>query len=246
MLKVPAAAIGILRVTRHPQLWGYVLFGLALYGLFRGRYLRVVQRELSTGSGDEAAPTEGRTHEIPRQPLLLVRERPARARRDEQLGEDIRRIWSEHRAVYGVRKVWNQLKREGRTVARCTVARLMRSLGLAGVVRGRAFKITTIPDTATLRPPDLVARQFTAERPNPLWVADLTYVATWRGFVYVAFVIDVFSRRIVGWRVSTSLRSDLALDALEMALWHRRPAAQRRSSPCICRVSTRSTVGSRG
>jgi hypothetical protein len=119
--------------------------------------------------------------------------RPARARRDEQLGEHIRRIWDEHRAVYGVRKVWNQLKREGRAVARCTVARLMRRLRLAGVVRGRVFKVTTIPDTAALRPPDLVARQFTAERPNQLWVADLTYVATWRGFVYVAFVIDVFS-----------------------------------------------------
>jgi putative transposase len=150
--------------------------------------------------------------------------RPARARRDEQLGEYIRRIWHENRAVYGVRKVWNQLKREGRAVARCTVARLMRRLGLAGVVRGRTFKVTTIPDTATMRPPDLVARQFTAARPNQLWVADLTYVATWRGFVYVAFVIDVFSRRIVGWRVSTSLRSDLALDALEQALYARRRA----------------------
>jgi putative transposase len=97
-------------------------------------------------------------------------------------------------------------------------------LGLTGAVRGRAFKVTTLPDTATARPPDLVARQFTAERPNQLWVADLTYVATWRGFVYVAFVIDVFSRRIVGWRVSTSLRSDLALDALEQALYERRRA----------------------
>jgi putative transposase len=125
--------------------------------------------------------------------------------------------------VYGVRKVWNQLKREGRAVARCTVARLMRRVGLAGVVRGRAFKVTTIPDTAPLRPPDLVARQFTAGRPNQLGVADLTYVATWRGFVYVA-VIGVFSRRIVGWPVSTSLRSDLALDALEQALYERRRA----------------------
>ncbi len=150
--------------------------------------------------------------------------RLARARRDEQLGEQIRRIWYEHRAVYGVRKVGNQLKREGRAVARCPVARLMRRLGLAGVVRGRAFKGTTIPDTAPLRPPDLVARQFTAARPNPLWVADLTYVATWRGCVYVALVIDVFSRRIVGWRVSTSLRSDLALAALEHALYERRGA----------------------
>jgi transposase InsO family protein len=99
----------------------------------------------------------------------------------------------ENRAVYGVRKVWNQLKREGQAVARCTVARLMRRLGLAGVVRGRTFTVTTIPDPLASRPPDLVTRQFTAVRPNQLWVADLTYVATWRGFVYVAFVIDVFS-----------------------------------------------------
>jgi transposase InsO family protein len=150
--------------------------------------------------------------------------RPARVRLDEQLGEQIRRVWRENRAVYGVRKVWNQLQREGVAVARCTVARLMRRLGLAGVVRGGKFKVTTVPDTAMTRPPDLVARQFTAERPNQLWVADLTYVPTWRGFVYVAFVIDVFSRRIVGRRVSTSLRSDLALDALEQALYERRRA----------------------
>jgi transposase InsO family protein len=151
--------------------------------------------------------------------------RPARVRRDEQLGEHIRRVWHDNRAVYGVRKVWNPLKREGLAVARCTVARLMRRLGLVGAGRGRAFKVTTLPDAATTRPPDLVARQFTAGRPNQLWVADLTYVATWRGFVYVAFVIDVFARRIVGWRVSTSLRSDLALDALEQALYERRRAA---------------------
>jgi putative transposase len=150
--------------------------------------------------------------------------RPARVRRDEQLGEHIRRVWHENRAVYGVRKVWNQLKREGLAGARCTVARLMRRLGLAGVVRGRKFKVTTIPDMATRRPPDLVARQFTAVHPNQLWVADLTYVATWRGFVYVAFVVDVFSRRIVGWRVSNSLRGDLALAALEQALYERRRA----------------------
>jgi putative transposase len=170
---------------------------------------------------------------------------PARTRRDEQLGEHIRRVWHENRAVYGVRKVWNQLEREGRAVARCTVARLMRQLGLPGAVRGRAFKVTTLPDTTTARPPDLVARQFTAERPNQLWVADLTYVATWRGFVYVAFVIDVFSRRIVGRRVSTSLRSDLALEALEQALYERRRAetgplvhhSDRERS--ICRFGTR-------
>jgi len=147
--------------------------------------------------------------------------RPARARRDEELCEHVRRVWRENREVYGVRKVWKQLRREGQAVARCTVARLMRHLGLAGVVRGRKFTVTTIPDAAAVRPRDLVTRQFTAGRPNQLWVADLTYIATWRGFVYVAFVIDVFSRRIVGWRASTSLRSDLALDALEQALYDR-------------------------
>lgn len=147
--------------------------------------------------------------------------RPARARRDAVLSAQIRRVWQAHREVYGVRKVWKQLLREGYGVARCTVARLMRRLGLAGAVRGRAFRRTTLPDTMATRPPDLVTRQFTATRPNQLWVADLTYVATWRGFVYVAFVIDAFSRRIVGWRASSSLRSDLALDALEQALYDR-------------------------
>ena len=147
--------------------------------------------------------------------------RPRRARRDEALGAHIRRVWRENREVYGVRKVWKQLRREGRPTARCTVARLMRQLGLQGAVRGRKFKTTTIPEAAALRPPDLVTRRFTATRPNELWVADLTYVATWRGFVYVAFVIDVFARRIVGWRASSSLRSDLALDALEQALYDR-------------------------
>jgi len=117
--------------------------------------------------------------------------------------------------------VWKQLRREGHPTTRCTVARLMRRLGLAGVVRGRKFKRTTIPEAAALRPPDLVTRRFTATRPNQLWIADLTYVATWRRFVYVAFVIDVFARRIVGWRASSSLRSDLALDALEQALYDR-------------------------
>ena len=147
--------------------------------------------------------------------------RPARACRDERLSEHVLRVWRENREVYGVRKVWKQLTREGQAVARCTVARLMRHLGLTGVVRGRKFTVTTIPDAAAARRPDLVTRQFKAMRPNQLWVADLTYVATWRGFVYVAFVIDVFSRRIVGWRASTSLRSDLALDALEQALYDR-------------------------
>lgn len=147
--------------------------------------------------------------------------RPARARRDDALCEHIGRVWRENHEVYGAVKVWQQLKREGVTVARCTVERLMRRLGLQGAVRGHKFKVTTIVDSAAPRPADLVTRQFQASRPNQLWVADLTYVATWRGFAYVAFVIDVFSRRIVGWRVSSSLRSDLALDALEQALYDR-------------------------
>ena len=148
--------------------------------------------------------------------------RPARARRDDEFRGHIQRVWQENFEVYGVRKVWQQLVRqEKRQVARCTVARLMRDLGLQGAVRGRRFKVTTVADETAVRPPDLVARQFRASRPNQLWVADLTYVATWRGFVYVAFVVDVFSRRIVGWRASSSLRSDLALDALEQALFDR-------------------------
>jgi transposase InsO family protein len=147
--------------------------------------------------------------------------RPHRVRQDEMVTADIHRVWHENQEVYGIRKVWKQLRREGHSVARCTVARLMCHAGLRGAVRGRTFKVTTCPDTAAPRPPDLVTRQFAAVRPNELWVADLTYVATWRGFAYVAFVIDVFARRIVGWRVSSSLRSDLALDALEQALYDR-------------------------
>ncbi len=142
---------------------------------------------------------------------------PERARRDAALCEQINRVWKQNRRVYGARKIWHQLGRENIPVARCTVERLMRRLGIRGVVRGRK-PITTIPDELADRPTDLVERDFTADRPNQLWVADLTYVATWLGFVYVAFVIDVYSRMIVGWRVSRSLRSDLALDALEQAL----------------------------
>jgi len=145
----------------------------------------------------------------------------ARAVRDEGLKPEIQRVHREsYDGVYGARKVWKQLDREGIPVARCTVERLMRILGLNGVRRG-AFKVTTTPDTNVPRPADLVERDFRASRPNQLWVADITFVATWSGFVYVAFVTDVFSRKIVGWRVSRSLRSDLALDALEMALWAR-------------------------
>ena len=146
---------------------------------------------------------------------------PERAVRDAQLSTEIERVWKEHFGVYGARKVWRQLQREGLEVARCSVERLMRGMGLEGAVRGRTYK-TTISDEALDRPADLVQRNFSANRPNQLWVADLTYVATWVGFVYVAFISDVFSRKIVGWRVSNSLRSDLALDALEQAL-HARP-----------------------
>ena len=153
--------------------------------------------------------------------------RSARAERDEELRVEIQRVWEANFRVYGVRKVWRQLRREGFAVARCTVGRLMREMGLRGAVRGRRFKTTTPADAAD-RPLDLVERDFSAERPNQLWVSDLTYVATWRGFVYVAFVIDAFSRRIVGWRVSNSLRSDLALDALEHAIYDREEAARNR------------------
>jgi putative transposase len=139
---------------------------------------------------------------------------------DEQLKSEIVRVHEANLGVYGVRKVWRQLNREGIPVARCRVERLMRQLGLAGAVRGRVRR-TTVSGEVAARPGDLVERDFTAPAPNRLWVADLTYVATWSGFVYVAFVMDVYSRRIVGWRASTSLRADLALDALEQGLWTR-------------------------
>jgi putative transposase len=146
--------------------------------------------------------------------------RSARVKHDVILRDHILRVWREHFQVYGVRKVWRQLKREGFDVARCTVERLMRQMGLEGVVRGRKFKTTTSTNGAVCLP-DLVRRDFTATRPNQLWVSDLTYVATWRGFTYVAFVFDVFARMIVGWRASSSLRTDLALDALEQAIYDR-------------------------
>jgi transposase InsO family protein len=151
--------------------------------------------------------------------------RSPRARRDDALCDEIRRVRAEHFDVYGPRKVWRQLRREGHRVARCTVRRLMRAMGLQGAVRGRAWITTTRADVAADRPPDLVERQFTANRPNQLWVSDFTYVATWHGFVYVAFVIDVFARRIVGWRVAASLRTDFVLDALEQAIYARRGGA---------------------
>jgi putative transposase len=146
----------------------------------------------------------------------------ARAVSDEQLKPEISRVFDENYRAYGAEKVWRQLNREGFGVARCTTERLMRDLGLVGARRGRGWKKTTITDELLERPRDLVDRQFQAEGPNQLWVADLTYVKTHSGWVYVAFVIDVFSRRIVGWQASTSLRSDLALDALEMAVYARR------------------------
>jgi putative transposase len=139
--------------------------------------------------------------------------------RDEQLKPEIQRVFDANLGVYGVRKIYRQLRREGHQVPRCQVERLMRELGLFGAVRGKV-KRTTIPATAR-RPADLVQRRFRASAPNRLWVADLTYVATWSGWVYVAFVMDVYSRRIVGWRCSTSLRTDLAADALEQGLWQR-------------------------
>ena len=143
---------------------------------------------------------------------------PARVRRDAELQPQIQRVWRENFCAYGAHKSWKQLNREKIRVARCTVQRLMRALGLCGVKRGKAFKVTTVSEDGAPRPADLVERQFVAERPNQLWVADFTYVATWRGFLFVAFVIDVFSRMIVGWRVSTSMKADLVLDALEQAV----------------------------
>ena len=147
---------------------------------------------------------------------------PARTKRDAALKGEIRRVFEENFRVYGVRKVWRQLKREGADVARCTVARLMQAMGLQGVIRGKSIK-TTVSDKAAPCPLDRVNRQFKAPGPNVLWVADFTYVATWQGFVYVAFVIDVYSRRIVGWRASRAAHAGCVLDALEQAIHDRRP-----------------------
>ena len=147
---------------------------------------------------------------------------PARVRSDAALMVEIQRVFEANFRVYGVRKLWRQLGREGIAVARCTVARLMRAMGLRGVVRGKTIR-TTIPDPAAVCPLDRVNRQFKASHPNALWVSDFTYVATWAGFVYVAFVIDVFARRIVGWRVSRTAHAGFVLDALEQALHERRP-----------------------
>jgi putative transposase len=148
--------------------------------------------------------------------------RSARARRDDALTPQIERVWQANMQVYGADKVWKQLRREDVAVARCTVERLMRRLGLRGVVRGKVVR-TTISDPKAPCPLDKVNRQFKAERPNQLWVSDFTYVSTWQGWLYVAFVIDVFARRIVGWRVSSSMHTDFVLDALEQALYARQP-----------------------
>ena len=168
------------------------------------------------------APSTYYTHASRRaDPALL----PARARRDAALCDEIRRVFKENFEVYGAAKVWGQLLREGIQVARCTVERLMKKLGLQGVRRGRKIR-TTISDPAAPCPLDRVNRQFQADRPNALWVSDFTYVSTWQGFVYVAFIIDVFARYIVGWRVSASSRTDFVLDALEQALYARQPGQQ--------------------
>lgn len=153
-----------------------------------------------------------------RQPAL----RSMRARQDELLGSEIQRVWDDNMQCYGVVKVWKQLHRERINVARCTVQRLMRRLGLQGVRRGQIIR-TTVPDGKLVCPLDKVNRQFHASRPNELWVSDFTYVSTWQGWLYVAFVIDVFARRIVGWRVSNSMRTEFVLDALEQALYARQP-----------------------
>jgi len=145
---------------------------------------------------------------------------PPRTRRDRELLPEIQRVHAENFGVYGARKVWRQLGRDGQVVARCTIERLMRAQGLRGIVRGRRCR-TTIADDHAARPLDRVNRQFQASRPNQLWVADFTYVATWAGFVYVAFVVDVFARRIIGWRVARTMHTELVLDALEQALWAR-------------------------
>ena len=148
--------------------------------------------------------------------------RCARAKRDDELAIEIQAVWQANMQVYGADKVWHQMNREGTKVARCTVERLMKRLGLQGVRRGKVIR-TTVPDKAAPCPLDRVNRQFKADRPNQLWVSDFTYVSTWQGWQYVAFVIDVFARRIVGWRVSSSMRTDFVLDALEQALFDRRP-----------------------
>ena len=167
----------------------------------------------------QIAPSAYRRHAArQRNPEL----RSARAKRDELLMPHIERVWQANMQVYGAEKVWRQMNREDIAVARCSVERLMRRLGLEGVRRGKKVR-TTVPDTSAPCPLDRVNRQFQADRPNQLWVSDFTYVSTWQGWLYVAFVVDVFARRIVGWRVSTTMTTDFVLDALEQALYDRQP-----------------------
>jgi len=170
----------------------------------------------------QIAPSGYRRHAAVQRDASL---RCEQAKRDEALKPEIKRVWQANHQVYGADKVWQQLRREGVSAARCTVERLMRRLGLRGVIRGKTVK-TTVADTAAPCPRDKVNRHFKADRPNALWVSDFTYVSTWQGFIYVAFVVDVFARRIVGWRVSQSMRTDFVLDALEQALYARQPGAQ--------------------
>jgi len=167
----------------------------------------------------QIAPSCYRRHAARRRDPAL---RSCRAQRDDELMPHIQRVWHANMQVYGADKVWKQMNREGWAVARCTVERLMRRLGLQGVRRGKVVR-TTVPDASVPCPRDRVNRRFKAERPNQLWVSDFTYVSTWQGWQYVAFVIDVFARRIVGWRMSSSMQTDFVLDALEQALYDRQP-----------------------
>ena len=205
----------------------------------------------------QVAPSAYRRHAAERRDPTR---RCARARRDETLMAHIERVWNDNLQVYGADKVWQQLKREGITAARCTVERLMRRLGLRGAMRGKVVR-TTVPDAKAPCPLDRVNRHFTADRPNQLWVSDFTYVSTWQGWVYVAFVIDVFARCIVGWRVSRSMQTDFVLDALEQALCDRQPERDRslihhsdrgsqyvsiRYSERLAQAGIESSVGSKG
>jgi len=165
------------------------------------------------------APSAYRRHAArQRNPALISR----RAQRDSELMRHVRRVWDSNMQVYGADKVWKQMHREGIRVARCTVERLMRSMGLQGARRGKGVR-TTVPDVNAPCPFDRVNRKFRADQPNQLWVSDFTYVSTWQGWLYVAFIIDVYARRIVGWQVSKSMQTDFVLDALEQALYERQP-----------------------
>ncbi len=165
------------------------------------------------------APSAYRRHAARQRDPSLISQR---AQRDAELKPQIQRVWDSNMQVYGADKVWKQLNREGVRVARCTIERLMGSMGLHGVTRGKVVR-TTVPDANAPCPLDRVNRHFKADRPNQLWVSDFTYVSTWQGWLYVAFVIDVYARRIVGWRVSKSMHTDFVLDALEQALYARQP-----------------------